>query len=121
VAEGFLVAAGSRQIGERFIRGLFVLEDVLEDGGRIGVSEQLGRSRPHGTRVHIVPWYARCKGSSKRRRSCRRNKGRTPMNRDQIGGQSERLLGVLQEKYGYARDRAEKELKRLTSDEKVRA
>ena len=28
---------------------------------------------------------------------------------DQIGGQSEKLIGKLQERYGYARDRAEKE------------
>jgi uncharacterized protein YjbJ (UPF0337 family) len=28
---------------------------------------------------------------------------------DQISGQSEKLIGKLQERYGYARDRAEKE------------
>ena len=28
---------------------------------------------------------------------------------DQIAGQSEKLLGKLQERYGYARDRAERE------------
>jgi uncharacterized protein YjbJ (UPF0337 family) len=29
---------------------------------------------------------------------------------DQINGQSEKLIGKLQERYGYARDRAEREL-----------
>jgi uncharacterized protein YjbJ (UPF0337 family) len=29
---------------------------------------------------------------------------------DQIAGQSEKLVGVIQERYGYARDRAEKEV-----------
>jgi uncharacterized protein YjbJ (UPF0337 family) len=29
---------------------------------------------------------------------------------DQIAGQSEKLIGKLQERYGYARDRAEREL-----------
>jgi uncharacterized protein YjbJ (UPF0337 family) len=32
----------------------------------------------------------------------------------QIDGNSERLLGVLQQRYGYARDRAEEEYKRFT-------
>lgn len=30
---------------------------------------------------------------------------------DQIAGQSEKLIGVIQERYGYARDRAEKEVR----------
>jgi len=30
---------------------------------------------------------------------------------DRIEGQSEKLIGVLQEKYGYARDRAEQEVR----------
>src|SRR5579872_5627766 len=30
---------------------------------------------------------------------------------DQIAGQSEKLIGKLQERYGYARDRAERELR----------
>jgi uncharacterized protein YjbJ (UPF0337 family) len=30
---------------------------------------------------------------------------------DQIAGQSEKLIGKLQERYGYARDRAEREVR----------
>jgi uncharacterized protein YjbJ (UPF0337 family) len=30
---------------------------------------------------------------------------------DQIAGQSEKLIGVIQERYGYARDRAEQEVR----------
>jgi len=30
---------------------------------------------------------------------------------DQIAGQSEKLIGVIQERYGYARDRAEREVR----------
>jgi len=32
----------------------------------------------------------------------------------QINGSSERLLGVLQQRYGYARDKAEEEYKRFS-------
>ena len=35
---------------------------------------------------------------------------------DQISGQSEKLIGKLQERYGYARDRAEKELRDFQID-----
>jgi uncharacterized protein YjbJ (UPF0337 family) len=35
---------------------------------------------------------------------------------DRIDGRTERLIGVLQEKYGYAKDKAEAEVRRLTSD-----
>ena len=36
---------------------------------------------------------------------------------DRIDGKSDRLLGVLQERYGYARDKAEAELRRFTSND----
>jgi uncharacterized protein YjbJ (UPF0337 family) len=36
---------------------------------------------------------------------------------DRINGKTEQLLGVLQEKYGYAREKAEEEIKRLTKSE----
>ncbi|HJQ98911.1 MAG TPA: CsbD family protein [Candidatus Polarisedimenticolaceae bacterium] len=35
---------------------------------------------------------------------------------DRIDGRTERLIGVLQEKYGYAKEKAESEIRRLTSD-----
>ena len=35
---------------------------------------------------------------------------------DQIAGQSEKLIGTIQERYGYARDRAEKEVKDFRSE-----
>ena len=34
---------------------------------------------------------------------------------DKIDGHSDRLIGVLQQRYGYARDKAEAELNRFTS------
>ena len=34
---------------------------------------------------------------------------------DRVNGSTEVLIGVLQEKYGYARDRAESEVNRLTT------
>lgn len=36
---------------------------------------------------------------------------------DRIDGRADRLIGVLQEKYGYARDKAETEIRRLTADD----
>ena len=36
---------------------------------------------------------------------------------DRINGKTEQLLGVLQEKYGYAREKAEEEIKRLMKSE----
>jgi uncharacterized protein YjbJ (UPF0337 family) len=36
---------------------------------------------------------------------------------DRIDGRTERLMGLLQEKYGYARDKAEAEIRRLSSSE----
>jgi uncharacterized protein YjbJ (UPF0337 family) len=36
---------------------------------------------------------------------------------DQIDGKTDRLLGVLQERYGYARDKAEQELNRFVNAE----
>lgn len=33
-----------------------------------------------------------------------------------IGGKTEKLLGLLQEKYGYSRERAEEEMKRRLRD-----
>ena len=35
---------------------------------------------------------------------------------DKIGGKMEKLLGLLQEKYGYSRERAEQEVKRRLHD-----
>lgn len=35
---------------------------------------------------------------------------------EKIGGQTEKLLGLLQEKYGYSRERAEEEVKRRLHD-----
>ena len=40
---------------------------------------------------------------------------------DQIAGQSEKLIGVLQEKYGYARDRAEKEVSDFKANTRAEA
>lgn len=36
---------------------------------------------------------------------------------DTIDGKVDRLLGILQERYGYARDKAEAELRRFTSSQ----
>ena len=36
---------------------------------------------------------------------------------DRIEGKADRLIGVLQERYGYARDRAEEEFRRFTTAE----
>jgi uncharacterized protein YjbJ (UPF0337 family) len=35
---------------------------------------------------------------------------------DQINGQYDKLVGVVQERYGYSRDRAEKEVERFMTD-----
>lgn len=35
---------------------------------------------------------------------------------EQVAGKSEKLIGLLQEKYGYSRERAEEELKRRLSE-----
>ena len=35
---------------------------------------------------------------------------------DQIAGQSEKLIGVIQERYGYARDRAEQEVRNFQAE-----
>ena len=35
---------------------------------------------------------------------------------DQIAGQSEKLVGVIQERYGYARDRAEQEVRNFQAE-----
>ena len=35
---------------------------------------------------------------------------------EEIGGKTEKLLGLLQEKYGYSRERAEEEVKRRLRD-----
>ena len=40
---------------------------------------------------------------------------------DRIEGKTDRLLGVLQERYGYARDKAEAELRRFTSSQQESA
>ena len=35
---------------------------------------------------------------------------------DQIAGQSEKLIGAIQERYGYARDRAEQEVRNFQAE-----
>ncbi len=40
---------------------------------------------------------------------------------DQIAGQSEKLVGVIQERYGYARERAEKEVSDFQANAKAEA
>jgi uncharacterized protein YjbJ (UPF0337 family) len=35
---------------------------------------------------------------------------------DQIAGQSEKLVGAIQERYGYARDRAEEEVRKFRAE-----
>jgi len=40
---------------------------------------------------------------------------------DQIAGQSEKLVGVIQERYGYARTRAEKEVSDFKANTKAEA
>ena len=35
---------------------------------------------------------------------------------DQIAGQSEKLIGAIQERYGYARDRAEREVRSFRAE-----
>jgi uncharacterized protein YjbJ (UPF0337 family) len=39
---------------------------------------------------------------------------------EKIDGHTERLVGLLQERYGYARDKAEKEVKRVMAHEPAR-
>ena len=40
----------------------------------------------------------------------------TDSDMDQIAGQSEKLIGKLQEKYGYAKDRAEEEFQNFQAE-----
>jgi len=40
---------------------------------------------------------------------------------DQINGNSEQLVGLLQERYGYAKDRAEREVDTFLNDQEARA
>ena len=40
---------------------------------------------------------------------------------DQINGNSEQLVGLLQERYGYAKDRAQREVDTFLSDQEAHA